>query len=67
MRRASGRAEGETRAGKRRKICRLLSVPPAPLSCILPGERQFLMFEGDDGKRICEVKSGGGVGGGRET
>lgn len=29
-----------------REICHLLSVPPAPLSCILPGGKYALMSEG---------------------
>lgn len=63
LRRASGRTVGEMeRGGERdagrdgkREICHLLSVPPAPLSCILPGGKYTLMSEGDRGKRMSEV------------
>lgn len=49
LRRASGRPVGETE--REGEICHLLSVPPAPLSCILPDGRGWtLMSEGEGEK-----------------
>lgn len=59
LRRASGRTEGEMERqryrDRLREICHLLSVPPAPLSCILPGGKYTLMSEGDRGKGMSEA------------
>lgn len=56
--------DGKTEMQRRteREICHLLSVPPAPLSCILPGGKYTLMSEGDRGKRMSEVGVWKGVG-----
>lgn len=68
LRRASGRTvgemerEGEGQGGTEKEICHLLSAPPDPLSCILPGGKYTLMSEGDRGKRMSDVVRGGGVG-----
>lgn len=50
-----GRGRGDAGRDRKREICHLLSVPPAPLSCILPGGKYTLMSEGDRGKRMSEV------------
>ena len=62
LRRACGRTVGEMEREAEGEICHLLSVPPAPLSCILPGGKYTLMSEGDRGKRMSEVAGVAGWG-----